>query len=304
MTEKNPEVLKPKEGKAPAGGKRAPWFVSLFHFRFFSDEMPKISPHAVIDPKAEIAENVEVGPFCVIGPDVKIDSGCRLLNNVTILGNTTIGKDNVFFPNAVIGAAPQDKKFKGEMTQLVIGNANVFREAVTIHVGTENGGGMTRVGDNGLFMVNAHIGHDVRIGNGALISNNVMIAGHVVCENNVALMGGVGIHHFVTVGEGAYIAGYARIHCDVPPFCKVDGADIVRGLNKKGLERAGYSPTDIEALDEAYRRLFAKRKPMALAMAEFDLQNGINPYVKQVIEFLQRRSIGKHGRYLETLRLQ
>ena len=107
---------------------------------------------------------------------------------------------------------------------------------------------MTRVGDNGLFMVNAHIGHDVRIGNGALISNNVMIAGHVVCENNVAIMGGVGIHHFVTVGEGAYIAGYARIHCDVPPFCKVDGADIVRGLNKKGLERAGYSPIDIEAL--------------------------------------------------------
>jgi UDP-N-acetylglucosamine acyltransferase len=304
VTEKNPEVPKPKEAKALAAGKRAPWFVSLFHFRFFSDEMPKISPHAVIDPKAEIAENVEVGPFCVIGPDVKLDSGCRLLNNVTILGNTTIGKDNVFFPNAVIGAAPQDKKFKGEMTQLVIGNANVFREAVTIHVGTENGGGMTRVGDNGLFMVNAHIGHDVLIGNGALISNNVMIAGHVVCENNVALMGGVGIHHFVTVGEGAYIAGYARIHCDVPPFCKVDGADIVRGLNKKGLERAGYSPADIEALDEAYRRLFAKRKPMALAMAEFDLQNGVNPYVKQVIEFLQRRSIGKHGRYLETLRLQ
>lgn len=300
----NQELPKPKEAKAPAAGKRAPWFVSLFHFRFFSDEMPTISPHAVIDPKAEIAEGVEVGPFCVIGPDVKIESGCRLLNNVTILGRTTIGKDNVFFPNAVIGAAPQDKKFKGEQSELIIGNANVFREAVTIHVGTENGGGLTRVGDNGLFMVNAHIGHDVRIGNGALISNNVMIAGHVVCENNVAIMGGVGIHHFVTVGEGAYIAGYARVHCDVPPFCKVDGADVVRGLNKKGLERAGYSQTDIQALDAAYRQIFAKRKPMALAMAEFDLQNGINPYVKQVIEFLQRRSIGKHGRYLETLRLQ
>jgi UDP-N-acetylglucosamine acyltransferase len=300
----NQEIPKPKEAKAPATGRRAPWFVSLFHFRFFSDEMPKISPHAVIDRKAEIAENVEVGPFCVIGPEVKIDSGCRLLNNVTVLGNTRIGKDNVFFPNAVIGAAPQDKKFKGETSELIIGNANVFREAVTVHVGTENGGGLTRIGDNGLFMVNAHIGHDVRIGNGALISNNVMLAGHVVMENNVAIMGGVGIHHFVTVGEGAYIAGYARIHCDVPPFCKVDGADLVRGLNKKGLERAGYNQADIDALDEAYRRLFAKKKPMALAMAEFDLQNGINPYVKQMIEFLQRRSIGKHGRYLETLRVK
>ncbi|HEY2586937.1 MAG TPA: acyl-ACP--UDP-N-acetylglucosamine O-acyltransferase [Tepidisphaeraceae bacterium] len=302
----NHEIQKPKEAKAPATGRRAPWFVSLFHFRFFSDEMPKISPHAVIDRKAEIAEDVEVGPFCVIGPEVKIESGCRLLNNVTILGKTTIGKDNVFFPNAVIGAAPQDKKFKGETSELIIGNANVFREAVTVHVGTELGGGVTRIGDNGLFMINAHIGHDARIGNGVQISNNVMIAGHIVCENNVAIMGGVGIHHFVTVGEGAYIGAYARIHYDVPPFCKVDGADEIRCLNKVGLRRSGYNETDIQALDQAFRRLFDRKnkKPMALAMAEFDLQNGINPYVKQMIEFLQRRAIGKHGRYLETLRVK
>jgi UDP-N-acetylglucosamine acyltransferase len=292
----------PKEPKGSPGGRRAPWFVSLFTFRFFSDEMPKISPHAVIDPLAEIAEDVEVGPFCVIGPKVKIGSGCRLLNNVTILGRTTIGKDNVFFPNAVIGAAPQDKKFKGETTELIIGNANVFREAVTIHVGTDLGGGVTQIGDNGLYMVNAHIGHDARIGNGVVIANNVMISGHVVCENNVAIMGGVGIHHFVTVGEGAYIGGYSRVHYDVPPFCKVDGADEVRGLNETGLKRAGYSQEDIDALDEAYRKLFGKKKPMAVAISEFELQNGINPYVKQMVEFLQRRSVGKYGRYLETLR--
>ena len=291
-----------KEPKAPGGYRRAPWFLSLFTFRFFSDEMPRISPHAVIDPSAEISDDVEVGPFCVIGPDVKIDSGCRLLNNVTILGRTTIGKDNVFFPNSVIGAAPQDKKFKGENTEVVIGNANVFREAVTIHVGTEKGGGMTRIGDNGLFMVNAHVGHDARIGNAVVMSNNVMIAGHVVCENNVAIMGGVGVHHFVTLGEGSYIGGYARIHYDVPPFCKVDGADMVRGLNKVGLRRSGYSETDIEALEQAYRRLFSRKKPMSVAMAEFDTMNGINPYVKQMVEFLQRRSLGKNGRYLESLR--
>src|SRR5437868_5467913 len=136
------EATKPKEVKAPAAGRRAPWFVSLFAFRFFSDEMPKTSPHAVIDPKAEIAEDVEIGPFCVIGPQVKIESGCRLLNNVTVLGRTTIGKDNVFFPNSVVGAAPQDKKFKGEETELVIGSGNVFREAVSLHVGTEKGGGI------------------------------------------------------------------------------------------------------------------------------------------------------------------
>lgn len=290
---------KPRPG---AAGKRAPWFYSLFTFRFFSDSMPKISPQAVIDPAAELAEDVEVGPFCVIGPKVKIESGCRLLNNVTILGRTTIGKDNVFFPNAVIGAAPQDKKFKGETTELTIGNANVFREAVTLHVGTEKGGGITRIGDNGLYMVNAHVGHDAQIGNNVVLSNNVMIAGHVVCENNVAIMGGVGVHHFVTLGESAYIGAYSRIHYDVPPFCKIDGADLVRGLNKVGLKRAGYSEEDIEALEAAYRRLFSKRKPMAVAMAEIDLHNGINPYVKQMVEFLQRRSTGKNGRYLESLR--
>ena len=302
MTNEAPKVEDRRKQPKSAAGKRAPWFYSLFTFRFFSDSMPKISPHAIIDPSAELAEDVEVGPFCVIGPAVKIGSGCRLLNNVTILGRTTIGKDNVFFPNAVIGASPQDKKFKGETTELTIGNANVFREAVTIHVGTEKGGGITRVGDNGLYMVNAHIGHDAQIGNNVVVSNNAMIAGHVVCENNVALMGGVGVHHYVTLGESAYIGGYSRIHYDVPPFCKVDGADQIRGLNKIGLKRAGYSEDDIEALDDAYRRLFSRRKPMAVAMAEFDMQNGINPYVKQMLEFLQRRSTGKNGRYLETLR--
>lgn len=305
MTLMKSETSKPKEpkdAKAPGHGRRAPWFLSLFTFRFFSESMPKISPHAVIDPHAEIAEDVEVGPFCVIGAQVKIGSGCRLLNNVTILGRTTIGKDNVFFPNAVIGAAPQDKKFKGETTELVIGNANVFREAVTIHVGTEKGGGVTRVGDNGLYMVNAHIGHDATIGNGVVVSNNVMIAGHVVCEDRVAIMGGVGVHHYVTLGENSYIGGYSRIHYDVPPFCKVDGADMIRGLNKTGLSRAGYAKEDIDALEQAYRRLFNRKKPMSLTMAEFDTQNGLNPYVKQMVEFLRRRSVGKNGRYLESLK--
>ena len=290
--------------KPVGAARRAPWFISLFTFRFFSDSMPKISPQAVIDKDAEIADDVEVGPFCVIGPKVRIDSGCRLLNNVTILGRTTIGKDNVFFPNSVIGTAPQDKKFKGETTELVIGNANVFREAVTIHVGTEIAGGITRIGDNGLYMVNAHIGHDARIGNGVVISNNVMIAGHVVCENNVAIMGGVGLHHFVTVGESAYIGAFSRIHHDVPPFCKVDGADKIRGLNKVGLRRAGYDDDAIECLEDAYRKLFGRKKPMALAMAEFDIENGLNPQVRQMLEFLERRSRGKHGRYLETLRVK
>lgn len=297
MTTKN-DPVKLKEAR------RSPWFHSLFTFRFFSEGSPKVSPHAVIDPAAEIAEDVEIGPFCVIGPEVKIDTGCRLLNNVTILGKTTIGKDNVFFPNAVIGAAPQDKKYKGSKTLLDIGSRNVFREAVTVQVGTETGGGITRVGNDGLFMVNAHVGHDAQIGNHIVFANNVMIAGHVVCEDFVWLSGGVGVHHFVTLGCNSFVAAYARIHHDVPPFCRVEGADRVRGVNKRGIERAGFPPEDVAAISEAARNLFNRRKPIAVAMSEYEMMDGVNPLVTQLIEFVRRRDAGRHGRYLESLRFK
>jgi UDP-N-acetylglucosamine acyltransferase len=262
----------------------------------------KISPLAVVDPKAHLAENVEVGPFCVVGPDVCIGAGCRLTNHVTIVGHSTIGSNNVFFPHVVIGTAPQDRKHKGATTRVEIGDGNAIREAVTIHVGTEKGGGVTRVGNNNMLMVNSHLGHDVQLGSNCTLANNVMIAGHGVIGDNVNMMGGVGIHHFVTVGEYAFLGGYARIHHDVPPFLKIDGADLVRGLNKVGLARAGFALADIAALDEACRRLFYREKPFAVALAEFDMMNGINPHVKRMIEFLRRRDAGRHGRYLESLR--
>lgn len=293
------EAPKAKDLKQP----RSRWLSSLFNFRFFSDEMPKISPQAVIDPSAKIAEDVEVGPFCVIGPDVVIEAGCRLLNSVTIIGRTTIGRDNVFFPNSVIGTYPQDKKFKGAPTELTIGNGNVFREACTVHIGTEKGGGVTTVGNNNLFMVNSHIGHDARIGSECVIANNVMIAGHVVVGDHVNMMGGVGIHHFVSVGDFAYLGGYARIHHDAPPFCKVDGADQVRGLNKVGMSRAGMAPEDIAAVESAYRKLFGRKKPFSVAMSELESMNGqLNSHVHYMLDFLKRRTEGKHGRYQESLR--
>jgi UDP-N-acetylglucosamine acyltransferase len=287
---------KPREGKRPS------WFASLLGFRWFSEEMPKISPQAVVDPKAEIAEDVEVGPFCVIGPDVKIAAGCRLLNSVTVLGKTTIGRDNIFFPNSVFGTAPQDKKYRGAPTQLEIGKGNVFREAVTVHSGTEKGGGVTRIGDDNLLMVNAHIGHDCQVASNCVLANNVMVAGHVVIGNGVAMMGGVGVHHFVTIGDFAYIGGYSRIHRDVPPFVKIDGADEVRGLNTVGLRRAGFRDEDIAALKEACRNLFYRDKPFAKALADFDTQNGLNEQVRKMIEFLRQRDMGKYGRYQESLR--
>lgn len=244
-----------------------------------------------------------MGPFCVIGPDVSIGSGCRLLNNVTITGHTRIGRGNVFHPNAVIGGVPQDRKYKGALTHLEIGDGNTIREAVTIHLGTEKGGGITRIGNNNLLMVNVHLGHDVQMGSNCTLANNVMLAGHVLIEDCVSMMGGAGIHHFVTIGQFAYLSGYSRIHHDVPPFCKVDGADMIRGLNAVGLRRAGFAELDIEALEDTVRELFYREKPLALAMAEYDTSNGaMNPHVKRLIEFLRRRDAGRHGRYQESLR--
>ena len=291
----------PKPKEAP---KRAPrWLTGLFSFRFFSDEMPKVHPSAVIDPSANIAEDVEIGPFCVIGPDVTLAGGCRLLNSVTVIGRTTIGRDNVFFPNCVIGTYPQDKKFKGAPTELHIGSGNVFREAVTVHIGTEKGGGTTRVGNNNMFMINTHIGHDAQIGSDCVFANNVMIAGHCVVGDHVNMMGLAGLHHFVSIGRFAYLGGACRIHHDVPPFVKVDGADEIRGLNKVGLARAGFSADDIRALDVAYRKLFSRKRPLAVAMQELESLNGeLTPHVREILDFLRRRNEGRHGRYLEGKR--
>jgi len=282
--------------------KRPAWFRNLFSFRFFTEEERKISDKAIIHPSAEIAEDVEIGPFCVIGPNVKIDAGCILHNNVTVSGNTTIGRDNIFFPNSVIGTAPQDKKFKGAATRLVIGSGNAFREACTVHVGTEKGGGLTRIDDDNLFMVNSHIGHDALIGSHCVVANNVMIAGHVVVGDYVVMNGGVGINQFVSIGDYAYLTGYSRIHHDVPPFCKIDAADEIRALNKVGMSRSGMSAADIAAVDEVFRKLFLKKKPLLTAMREFEGIDGLNPNVVQLLDFLKRRNQGKHGRFLETQR--
>jgi len=266
--------------------------------------MANISPFSVVDPKANLAPDVEVGPFCHVGPEVTIGAGSRLLSHVVITGNTTVGINNSFFPNTVIGAVPQDLKYKGSTTRLEIGDNNVIREAVTIHLGTEKGGGVTRVGSNNLLMVNVHIGHDAKIGSRCIIANNVMFAGHVVVHDGANIAGGAAFHHFVTIGEYAYIGGYSRVHHDVPPFVIVDGKDKIRGLNVVGLKRNGFTNDDIAQLEDAVRTLFPRRGKRAFnsILDQFDTQNGINPHVKAMVEFLHRRNQGRHGRYLESQR--
>lgn len=271
--------------------------------------MPKISPLAVVDPKAKIAADVEIGPFCVVGPHVTLGRGNRLISHVVIAGHTTIGENNTFYPHCVIGTPPQDLKYRGEPTGVEIGSGNHIREHVTIHAGTVQGGkifggGFTRIGDNNLLMVNCHVGHDAQVGSRCILANNVMLAGHIILGNNVVLNGGVGVNAWVSIGDFAYVGGYARIHHDIPPFVKVSDADEIRALNELGLRRGGFNDDDIDALDQATRRLFLNRgKPFSQALADFDTMNGINPHVKRMVEFLRRRDQGRHGRYLEGLRI-
>ncbi len=264
--------------------------------------MATIHPLSVVDPKARIADDVEIGPFCVIGPEVTLGAGCRLIAHVTIVGKATIGARNTFFPNCVVGTIPQDLKYKGEPSELIIGDNNSIRESATIHTGTEKGGWVTKIGNKNLLMVNAHVGHDARVGDGCILANNVMLAGHVVLGNNVTLSGGAASHHYVRIGRISFVAGYSRVSKDVPPFVRVQD-DVVRDTNTVGLKRGGIAETDIAAIDEAVRRLFiSKKSSFNETLAEYDLQNGINAYVKELVEFLRERDKGKHGRFLESLR--
>jgi len=266
----------------------------------FDNPMPLISPMSQVDAGAELADDVEIGPFCHIGAEVRLGPGNRLLSHVCITGRTTVGPSNTFYPHCVIGAAPQDLKYRGGITRVEIGENNTIREAVTIHLGTEKGGGVTSIGDHNLLMVNVHLGHDVRLGSRCILANNVMVAGHCVIGNHVNMAGIVGLNHFVTVGDYAYLAGAARIHHDVPPFVRVSDDDKIRALNVVGLQRAGFSEDDIAALEDATKRLFkSKEKPLAATMSEFETMNGVNPQVKKMIEFLRRRTAGKHGRALQ-----
>lgn len=268
-----------------------------------------IHPTAVVDPKAELGHGVTVGPLCYVGPDVVLGDNCRLHNSVSILGRTACGKDNEFYAGAVIGAPPQDLKYRGESTRTVIGDDNVFREQVTVHAGTEVGGGVTEIGSQNRFLVGVHIAHDVRLGNGCVFSNYVQLAGHVHVEDKVTIGGIVGIHHFTTLGTLSYIGGLTRIVADVPPFMIVEGnPSRVRGFNETGMRRWGYKPEQIKAVRDAYRTLFSQKAEtsgfsMTERLSKLDARCEGNGEVHYLCESI-RRSLheGVYGRQLERLR--
>lgn len=209
----------------------------------------QIHPSAVIEPGAEIGSGVEIGPFCVVGPQVRLADGVVLKSHVVVTGETSIGRETTIFPFASIGEIPQDLKFRGERARLEIGARNRIREYVTMNPGTEGGGGVTCVGDDGLFMAGAHVAHDCRIGDRVILVNNASVAGHCVLEEDVMVGGLSGVHQFVRIGRGAMIGAVTMVTADVIPYGLVQGPrGHLDGLNLVGLKRRGASRSDILAL--------------------------------------------------------
>jgi len=216
-----------------------------------------IHPTAIVAPTAKIAVDVKIGPYCVIGEDVSIDSGTELLSHVAVSGLTSIGKHCKIFPFSSLGSQPQDLKFKGEKSKLVIGDHNVIREQVTMNPGTEGGTMITSVGNHGLFMVGAHVAHDCKVGDHVIMANNATLGGHVEVGDHAIIGGLAAVHQFVRIGAHAIIGGMSGVEHDVIPYGSVMGERAnLAGLNLVGLKRRGFDRDTIHALRNAYKMLF------------------------------------------------
>lgn len=250
-----------------------------------------------IHPTAEIGVDVELGPFTYIGPNCRVGDRSRLHNNVTLVGNTSLGEGNEVFPGAVLGAIPQDKKYQGEETWVVIGARNVIRECVTINSGTLLGGSVTSVGNGNLIMASCHIAHDCILEDDITMANNVLLGGHVRVERHASFGGLAAVHHFVTVGRHAFVGGLARVTQDVPPFMLVEGNPVrVWAINKVGLKRAGLSPRVLRALKDAHRTLFRSRTPRKEGIDALLEEHGEVQEVTALLEFLAATERGNQGR--------
>jgi UDP-N-acetylglucosamine acyltransferase len=262
---------------------------------------PVVHPTAVVEDGAELAPGVAIGPYAVIGPRVRLGPGVEVMAHAVVLGSTQIGAMTRIFPHAVVGSSPQDMKYKGGDTRLVIGERNVIREGVTVNTGTELGGGFTRVGNDAILMANAHVAHDCVLGDRVILANNVMLAGHVRVHDGAILNGGAGVHHFTTIGTLAYVGGLSRITRDVPPYMIVEGhPSRVRGLNLIGMKRARFPESTIEALKEAYRLLYRSDLPARDAIARLRVDFASVPEVAELAGFIEASGTGRLGRQGES----
>lgn len=264
----------------------------------------RIHPTAVVDPGARIAGDVEIGPYSVLGQDVVLGPGCVVENHVTITGRTTLGANCHIHSSAVIGGIPQDLKYGGEDTELMIGEGNTIREFVTINIGTAGGGGKTVIGDGNLLMAYVHVAHDCVLGSHTVLANAVTLGGHVRVEDGAKISGLAAVHHFVTIGRLAFVGGCTKVVRDVPPFVMVDGNPArVHGLNIEGLRRAGTGRGEIRRLKEAYRHLFRSGLNRSRAIEDLRARGSDDsPAVAELIRFLLDSERGRRGRGREAER--
>lgn len=253
-----------------------------------------IHPSAIVDSSAQIALDAEIGPYCIIGPNVSIGAGTRLLAHIYCEGKLTIGADNTFYPYSSIGVAPQDKKYKGEASETKIGNGNTIREFVTISRGTEGGGMVTSIGDRNLLMAYVHVAHDVLIQSNTILANGVTFAGHVTVEDAVNIGGLTAIHQFVRIGRHAMIGSRSIVKQDVLPYSiTASGHEIeVYGANRIGLERAGFSPTVIESLQNAMRILTRSGLNTTQALARIQEEIDSSPELETLLLFIRSSERG------------
>jgi UDP-N-acetylglucosamine acyltransferase len=253
-----------------------------------------INKSAIIDPKAKVASNVEIGPYCVIGANVEINEDTVIHSHVNISGHTKIGRENKIYPFASIGNDPQDLKYNGEETKLVIGDKNTIREYVTINPGTIGGGGETKIGNNCLFMISSHVAHDCLVGNNVIIANNVPLGGHAIIEDNVVIGGNSAVQQFTRIGKMAMIGGMTGVLHDVIPYGLSTGnRNSLQGLNLIGLRRAKFENKDIMELNAAYKEIFAT-KNLTENISKLNSSFQDNPLIKEVIKFItkdKKRSI-------------
>ena len=252
-----------------------------------------IHPTALIDPKAELADDVEVGAFSIIDDKVRIDTGTKIGPHAVITGRTTIGKNNHIFQFTSIGEQPQDKKYAGEDTELIIGDDNTIRELCTFSRGSMQGGGITRIGNRNWIMACVHIAHDCILGDDIIMANNASLAGHVTVGNHAILSGYSLIHQFCTVGEHSFTSFASHVNQSIPPYVTVAGEKAkVKGVNTEGLKRRGYSSEQINQMRRAYKTLYREGKPLEEARAVLAEMATDSPELQPLVEFLKTADRG------------
>lgn len=247
---------------------------------------------AVISPEAELAPDVQVGPYAIIEGPVQVGPGCVIEGHACLTGRLVMGRENYVGHGAVLGKSPQHKGYRGETTSLRIGDNNVFREHVTVHRGTEEGGGETVIGDRNYFMVSSHLGHDCRVGNGCTLVNGALVAGHVRLYDGCILSGHSAVQQRVRIGRLAMISGLGSSSKDVPPFVLQQGYNCVSGLNIIGLRRSGLSTEAINALREGFRVLYKEGRTLTAALSRIEADLGHIPEVAEFVGFIRESTVG------------